>query len=330
MGPLSGAQRAAIFLLSLTEEAAAAVFKHFENDEIKAIMVAMEELGNVQAADLEGVFSTFGEVVKGEPILLEGGASYLRGALDKGIGIDRARRILGEVKEEAPPTLERLANVHPKALANVLEVEHPQTVSLVLINLVPSHAAEVLLRLPPEMQEDVVSRIAKLERVSPKVVREIESLLVSEIVGLDVSDDQEVGGKAQAAALLNNMDREIGIDILQRLEKTDNALATDIRQSMFVFEDLMGVDNRGMQAVLKEISGDSLVLALKTASEELKSKIFGNMSSRAADMMREDLEAMGPVKLSDVEEAQKAIATIALRLQEEGTIVVAGAGGDVV
>jgi flagellar motor switch protein FliG len=162
-------------------------------------------------------------------------------------------------------------------------------------------------------------------------VRDIESLLVAEIVGMDVSDDQEVPGKAQAAALLNNMDREVGIDILQRLEKSDNALATDIRQSMFVFEDLIGVDGRGMQAILKEISSDSLVLALKTASDELKAKIFGNMSSRAAEMMKEDLEAMGPVKLSDVETAQKSIANIALRLQEEGTIVVAGgAGGDIV
>ncbi|MEL6177409.1 MAG: flagellar motor switch protein FliG [Myxococcota bacterium] len=330
---LKGAQRAALFLLSLQEDTAAQVFRHLERDEIRKIMNAMRQMHNVPTKAIKDVFDTFSYFVQHEPVMLEGGADYLRGALDRALGREEARLLLGEVvvrDEPDTPKLERLSSVDPSALANVLETEHPQTIALVLVNLEADHASRVLARMDGELQDRVMNRIARLERVNPMVIKDIEASLLAELQGLAGEDEQEIKGVVQAAALLNNMERKVGVELLGRLEEADDALASKIRDSMFTFDDLSGVDDRGMQAILKEVSTDDLIIALKTANEDLKATIFRNMSSRAAQMMADDLEAMGPVRLAEVEEAQKKIAAVALRLQEEGTIVIAGAGEDVV
>jgi flagellar motor switch protein FliG len=293
-------------------------------------MASMQTLNNVSTDSIRGVFDDFAFFVEHEPVLLEGGADYLRDALDRAVGQEKAMSLLGELPEQEVVRPVTLGNVDPKTLANVLESEHPQTIALLLANMDARQAATVLGHMSEEIQQEVMGRVARLERVTPDVIRDIEASIVAELHTIGTSEQREVKGTEQAAALLNNMDRQIGVDLLTRLEEVDESLAVQIRQSMFIFEDLSGVDDRGMQAILKEISSDALLLALKTASPDLKDKFFRNMSSRAADMMRDDLAAMGPARLSDVETAQKEIAQIALRLQEEGTIVIAGAGEDVV
>ncbi len=327
---LSGAQRSAIFLLALPEEVASAIFRTMEADEIRRIMAAMETLGNVSSASIKAVFEEFAGCVRSGPVALEGGADYLRGALNRAIGADRARSVLGEAPSAEAAGPIALGNVDPKALANVLAVEHPQTIALLLANMDARQAAGVLACLREEVQQDVMGRVARLKRVSPEVVREIEQSILGALQALGAGQQREVKGAEQAAALLNNMERRVGVELLSRLEAVDVGLAGQIRQSMFTFEDLQSVDDRGMQAILKEISSDGLLLALKTASDTLKGKFFRNMSSRAAEMMRDDLSAMGPARLADVERAQQEIAQIALRLQEEGTIVIAGAGEAIV
>ena len=333
---LSGAQRSALFMLSLQEGVAASIFQHLESSEIRQIMSAMKQLNNVPTKSVQTVFDDFSYFIKHEPVMLEGGADYLRGALDLALGQDGAKKVMydARTRNRVSPVpsgaLPSLSMVEPSALANVLESEHPQTIALVLVNLEAGHASKVLGRFGTELQEQIMSRIARLERINPAVIKDIEESLLAELQGLQESDQQEIKGVAQAAALLNSMDRDVGVELLGRLEDIDDSLASKIRDSMFTFDDMSGVDDRGMQAILKEVSSDDLIIALKTASDSLKNLIFRNMSSRAAEMMADDLEAMGPVRLADVESAQKKVAAVALRLQEEGAIVIAGAGDDVV
>ncbi len=327
---LNGAQRAALFLLSLPEHQTAEVFSHLEPNEIKRIMAAMPTLTKVSRSVATRVFEDFAHFAHYEPVMLEGGAQYLRGALNRALGTEQAQFLLGEVQPEEGPGELSLAQIDPRTLANVLEVEHPQTIALLMTSMEAKQAAAALACMPESVQDQIMSRLARLERVSPHVVAEIENSILSELQGIGPTEQKSIKGSEQAAALLNNMERSIGVEILSRLEEVDEELAGNIRSSMFTFEDLMGVDERGTQAILKEISSDVLLLSLKTASPDLQEKFFRNMSSRAAEMMRDDLAAMGPVRVADVEQAQKEIAQIALRLQEEGTIVIAGAGDDVV
>jgi flagellar motor switch protein FliG len=327
---LSGAQKAALFLLSLQESDTTEIFRHLEPQEIKRIMDAMSTLTNVSGEAVGKVFERFADYVENEPMMLEGGEHYLRGALNRALGPLEARRVMGELDDRPSPAAMQLSSVDPRMLSNVLEVEHPQTIALLMTRMEPKQAASVLAHLPEGTQDQVMQRVARLERVSPEVVREIENSIIAELQALGTPEQEAFQGREQAAALLNNMERGIGAEMLARLEDMDEELAEGIRAKMFMFEDLMGVDDRGVQAILKEISSDVLIISLKTASSDLRDKFFRNMSSRAADMMKDDLAAMGPVRVSDVEAAQKEIAQIALRLQEEGTIVIAGAGEDVV
>lgn len=327
---LSGAQRAALFMLSLEEKAAASVFRHMEADEIRKIMSAMSTLRNIPARSVQRVFEEFAHYVRHEPVMLEGGSTYLRGALDKALGTEQASLLLGEIepkKEDHGPTL---ARIDPRTLANLLEDEHPQTIALLMTSLEPRQAAGVLGNLPADKQEDVMNRVARLDRVSPEVVSDIEASVLAELSDISTVEHKPIKGTKQAAAMLNNLGRERGVELLEKLADRDENLAEQIRYSMFSFEDLLSVADRGLQTILKEISSDVLLMALKTGSNELCEKFFRNMSSRAAEMMREDLEIMGPVRLSDVEHAQREIAQVALRLQEEGSIVLAGAGEDMV
>lgn len=334
---LKGAQKVAIFMLSLPEQAASEVFRQMEAKEIQRVMSAMDQLQNVSAEAIQEVFEEFAHFVRDEPVMLEGGVEYLAEAVKRAVGPERARRLL-ESGSSDPMSVEvrasggavTLANVDPRTLANVLEVEHPQAIALLVANMDSKRAASVLEYMPEMIQQEVMNRVARLERVSPEVLRDIEASVLSELETIHTGAQEDFKGPEQAAALLNSMNREHGVEILARLEELDEQLAVQIRQKMFTFEDLCNVDDRGMQAILKEIASDNLLLAMKTASDELKGKFFRNMSSRAAEMMRDDLAAMGPTRLADVENAQKEIAKIALRLQEEGTIVIAGAGDDVV
>jgi flagellar motor switch protein FliG len=327
---LSGAQRAALFLLSLEEKAAAAVFRHMEPDEIRKIMAAMSSLRNIPVREAQKVFEEFTHYVRYEPVMLEGGPAYLRGALDKALGAEEARFLLGEAKPEIQDHGRTLSKIDPRTLANALEVEHPQTIALLMTSLEPRQAAGVLGNLPAHLQEEVMNRVARMERISPEVVADIESSILAELSDISTIEQRSFKGTKQAAAMLNSLGRDVGVALLEKLAAKDESLAEQVRYSMFSFEDLLSVADRGLQTILKEVSSDVLLVALKTASPELRDKFFRNMSTRAAEMMREDLEIMGPVRVSDVENAQREIAQVALRLQEEGSIVLAAAGEDMV
>ena len=324
---LTGAQKSALFILSLKETAAAEIFRNMEDSEIRRIGEAIRSLKKVSAEMVSHVFDEFHAATKGEHIALGGGEQYMRGLIEEAIGPDRASELLGSDKPQQP-CFEKLKEIDPKLLANLLGPEHPQTIALVMSQLDTTLGAKIMEYLPEAVQPIVAQRLAVLESISDDVMRDIEDILTRELAEVAKEKRSEFKGKEHVATLLNIMDKKIGNEILAIIEEEDLELATTIRESMFVFDDLINVDRRGIQEILKEISTDDLVLALKATSEELKDKFFANMSTRAAEMLEEDLEAMGPVPLSDVERVQKEISSIALRLQEEGKIVIAGAGGE--
>jgi flagellar motor switch protein FliG len=224
--------------------------------------------------------------------------------------------------------LETIALMHPKMVAGLLEKEHPQTMALVLSTQHVEHASVVLANLPEEIRADVTYRIAKIEKVSPEVINRIEDALHREIGLVAGKEQRQVGGIDKVVDLLDHLKNSMDVEILESIEQSDPDMAEEIRKRMFTFENLVALDGRSLQLILREVANDSLTLALKTASEEMKEKIFANMSARAGDMIRDDLEAMGPVRLSEVETMQQTIVKIAMKLQDEGKLVLGSGSGD--
>ena len=245
------------------------------------------------------------------------------------LGEDRAKTVLGQLSVvEGSRTLEALELVDPRTLANFLVNEHPQTIALIMAHLEPAKKTEVLKRLPEGVQTEVVLRIASLDFISPNLIAQVDEVLKQELATLGSIDTQQLGGVSPIAEMLNVMDKNSEQNIMARVEEKDPQLAEEIRKLVFVFEDIIYIDDRGMQSLLKEVDSSKLTLALKTAPDEIKDKIFRNMSSRAAEMLRDDLESKGPVKLSEVEAEQKEILKIVRKLADEGQIVIASKGGD--
>ena len=320
---LTGYEKAAIFLRTIGEDRAAEVLKSLAMDEISRISAYMSKVGSVGKADIELIFNeASSRITTGE--LQPVGQDYIRRILEKVLGPDRADRVLALIDAESP--IESLQDVDPKTLANFLTTEHPQTVALALCLLDPPQAAEVLVNLPDTMRADVAMRVAVTERIPTHAIEELEEALK----GLELTrgSGTKVGGVKTVAEILNSVERTTEQMILENIDEHDTALADSIRQLMFVFEDLSGVDDKGIQSILKEVSTDDLSLALKTSSETLKDKIFKNMSSRAATILKEEMEVRGPVRVSEVEKAQQNIVKVARRLEEEGRIVLGGKGGE--
>jgi flagellar motor switch protein FliG len=324
---LTGPQKALVLLLSLEEPLAAKIMAHMREEELRTLRRSTDGLREVDAATIVAVHREFAEMLRaGAPASLEGSEGYLRRLAGKAFGERKAGQVWdgdGSVSGLVA-TLGRLDKDGTKAL---LEPEHPQTVAVVLSQLPAERAGELLESMPPERQVDVVSRLARLSSIPESVMEELEDHFATEVELLGDSRKREVNGKTLVAAMLKNLKPEVSEGLLEELGNDDDELAEDIRQSLFTFEDLMGVDDRGLQMLLKEISTDQLVLSLKTASDPLKERIFGNISSRAAQMLREELEFMGPVKVTDVEAAQQAVVQTAMTLQKDGRIQIAGAGG---
>jgi len=242
---------------------------------------------------------------------------------------EQAKQIYEDIMRQLhPSTFQKLSSLEPKVIVNFLSNEHPQTIAVILAHLEPDLAAEILSELNEKLQSDVMLRIANLEKISPEIVAEIDRVLEEELFSVEMSDATKVGGAEKVAEILNNLDRTLEDALLEQIEETSQDLAEEIKKLMFKFEDLLQVDDSAIVAILKEISTDELKLALKAASEELRAKFFNNMSERAAQMLKEDLEVMGPVRLKDVEQAQQAIIRVAKRLESEGKIVLGGKGGD--
>jgi len=325
---LTNMKKAAIVLMCLGEDAAAKIFQEFTDDEIRRVTKAMTTIEHIPSDVKEQVIDSFLEAQQQYTGMFLKGSEFAKMALAK-TETERADDLLDQfiTGTESKP-LETIAMMQPRMIASLLEKEHPQTIALILSTQHVQHASEILSWLPEEVQADVVYRIAKLEKVSPDVISGIEEALNKELGRSIGREQRQVGGLDKVVDLLGHLQNNLDADILETIEDTDAEMAEEIRKRMFTFENLATLDGRSLQMILREVNNDSLTMALKTASDEMKEKIFANMSIRAADMIKDDLEAMGPVRLSEVEAMQQSIVKIAMKLEEEGKIVLNKMGGD--
>lgn len=320
----NGVEKAAIFLISIGEEAAAGIMKNLEVHQVGMISSCISRLKSVKKQDVDEIIKEVSLKINSGDVHLTGG-DYVKKILKKGLGEENAGKILELAAKET--SLDTLKWVDPKTLSNFLITEHPQTVALVLSLLESAQAAEVLSRLPDNLKDDVAKRIAITEKIPESAISELEEVLKGQL-DLNKGKGRKVGGIKAVAEILNHSDRSTEQMILEKMEKENQKLADSIRQLMFVFDDLIQVDDKGIQTILKEIRTEDLSLALKTASNSLKEKIFKNMSQRAAQILKEEMELKGPAKVSEVEKAQQNIVRIARKLETEGKIAIAGRGGD--
>ena len=325
---LSGAQRSALILLALGQDIATEVFKNLNQNEIREIALAIESISNVDSDVVHHVFDHFAHEVSHDSSFLIRGEEFLEEVATNVLGAEKAKHLLGHLKRKTTGTLKSLSEADTRTLANIIGKEHPQTIALLLAHTIPGKASELIPLLPEDLQVETVMRIANLDNITPDIISDVEQSLLDEVLAMGNIQSTKAGGVDMVAEVLNQMDKQHEKAILEEITEQSPELADKIRQLMFVFEDLLNVDDRGIQALLKEIEHDQLAMALKTASEELKVKIFRNISSRAATMLEEDLEAMGPVRVSDVERAQMGLVQVAMRLEEEGRLVIAGGEGE--
>ena len=325
----TGTHKAAIFLMIMGEDYTAEIFKYLDEAEIKIIGEHMAQIKNLDPRLVSDVMAEFSQGLGGETTVGLSGKSFLERSVSKAFDARKADNLLDDLlAERGPKSFEKLSSLSPQMLANLLMNEHPQTIALILVNMKYQTAAEIIQELPEHVQSEVVVRIADLDEVPNEIVSEIQEVMEEQISNISKEANENLGGIETAAEILNQLDQKTENAILEKIESERDELADEIRQSMFVFEDLMDLDDRSVRALLKEVSNDELILALKTSSEQLKEKIFGNVSQRAAEMMREDMEVMGPVRLREVDQAQLNIIKIARRLEEEGKIVLGSKGGD--
>lgn len=326
---LNGVERAAILLLSLGEQEAAGVLKHIGPKEVHKVSAAMAALRNVSAEQAGKVLDEFISTVGNETAFGVGSQDYLKSVLVKALGEERASSIIDRVMMgDTSSGLEQLKWMDPRAIMEVIKLEHPQIIAVVLSYLDSEQAAEVLSLLPEKVRADIVLRIATLDRLQPSALQELNEVIENQFKGNSHVKSSTVGGIKTAASILNLMDASQESEIMDQVSDYDAELGEKIQDLMFVFDDLAEIDDRGIQSLLREVSSEILVLALKGAEQALKEKIFKNMSKRAGEMLRDDLDAKGPVRLSDVEAAQKEILAIARRLSESGDLALGGKGGE--
>lgn len=322
--PIHGLDKAAILLSSMGEDVASEVLKGLEVDDIGKITQYMSRPKTVSKGTIEDVFKEVSEVIDKGNVHV-GGEEFVKRLLLRGLGEDGAAKALEAASREGP--LDALTSADSKALAGFLSGEHPQTVAMVLCLLGSGQAAEVIALLPEKIRPEVCMRIANTERIPDQAIEEMREVLKSQFE-VGNKKGKKIGGAKVLAEILNRCDRTTEEMVLEKMEERNVQLADTVRQLMFVFDDLVMVDNRGIQAVLKEVSTEDLSLALKSASEALKDKVFKNMSQRAADILKEEMQTKGPVRVSDVERAQQSIIKTARKLEAEGRIVIAGRGGE--
>ena len=331
VGKLTGPKKAAILLLAMGEEGASEVVKNLEDSEIQQVGYYMARFTDVAPEELDVVLEEFYNKsgTAGDGFLINASGDFVRNTISKALGGDRAKELVDNLSATVEESaLESLKWLDPKAIANFITHEHPQTIALILAHLEdPEQTATVLKELPENLQADVVYRMAILESIQPGVVSEIDEVLSREMQASGAMGTSKVGGIESVAEMLNSLDKSTETRILATIEESNPDLAEQIRELMFTFEDMVLIDSKSMQVVVKEMPRDELVLALKTASEPIKELIFSAQSTRASEMLREDLEVLPPTKVSDVERAQQAMVKIARQLEEEGKIVIGGRGG---
>ncbi|MCF6257927.1 MAG: flagellar motor switch protein FliG [Gammaproteobacteria bacterium] len=326
---VKGIDRAAIFLMSLGEVAASEVLKHMDPKEVQSVGAAMAQLNNVSRGQVTSVLKDFCATVQEETGLGLGTDDYVRSVLKKALGDDKAEGLIDRILQGGNTKgLETLKWMDSRAVAEIIRLEHPQIIAIVLSYLDPDQSAEVLAVFPDRVRVDVLMRISTLDGIQPAALNELNDIMEKQFTGKNNVKSSSVGGLKSAANILNFIDSSMEGEIMDSVKEIDADLGQSIQDLMFVFDNLNAVDDRDIQTILREISSESLVLALKGADDELKEKILRNMSKRAAEMLRDDLEAKGPVRLSEVEGAQKEILSVARRLADAGDISLGGSGGE--
>ncbi|MFR8193991.1 MAG: flagellar motor switch protein FliG [Clostridium sp.] len=326
---MDGIQKAAILLITLGPEKAAVVFKHLKEDEIEQLTLEIANTRSVTPAQKEQVLNEFYEVCLAQQYIAEGGIGYAKDLLQKALGESKAQEVLGKLTASLQVRpFEFIRKTEASQILNFIQDEHPQTIALILSYLSPQQAAGIISSLAPDKQTDVAKRIAMMDRTSPDVIKEVENILEQKLASLVSQDYTIVGGVDSVVEVLNTVDRGTEKHIMENLEIEEPELADEIRKKMFVFEDILMLDDRSIQRVLREVENSELAVALKNANEEVQNVIFNNMSTRLVDMIKEDMEYMGPVRLKDVEEAQQKIVNIIRKLEDSAEIVISRGGGD--
>jgi flagellar motor switch protein FliG len=325
----NGTERAAILLLTLGEQEAAQILKHMSAKEVQRVGLAMAKVKNVSRVEVEKVVSEFTTNVEAQTSVGVGADEFLRKALVNALGEDKASAIIDRISiGRSTKGLEALKWLDARAVCELVRLEHPQMIAIVLAYLEPDHAAEVLQLLPSGIRSDVVVRIASLDGVQPTALTELDDIIEKQFSGNSSAKTSVLGGPKAAANIMNALEPSHESAVMEQIKKSDEALGQLIEDLVFVFDDLGGIDDRSMQELLRQVPGDQLLLALKGADESLKDKIFKNMSQRAAEMLKDDLESKGPVRVADVEAAQKTILQMARKLAAAGTIALSGKGDE--
>jgi flagellar motor switch protein FliG len=328
-GELSGRQKAAILLISLGPDVSASIYRHLSEEEIEKLTLEISGVRKVDRSAKEEVLEEFHQIALAQDYISQGGISYAKQILEKALGAENAANIINRLTSSLqvkPFDFARKAD--PAQILNFIQNEHPQTIALVLSYLDPAQAGQILSELPQEMQADIARRIALMDSTSPEVINEVEQILERKLSATVTHDYTHTGGVETVVEVLNGVDRSTERTILDALEIQDPELAEEIKKRMFVFEDIVTLDKRAIQRVIRDVENEDLMLSLKVASDEVKEIVFSNMSKRMADSFKEEMEFMGPVRLRDVEEAQSRIVAIIRRLEEAGEIVIARGGGD--
>jgi flagellar motor switch protein FliG len=328
----NGTERAAILLLSLGEQEAAEVMKHMGAKDVQRIGAAMTQLQNISRQDVSSILGEFTSTVENQTSLGVGVDDYLRKVLIGALGEDKASGVIDRILfGRSSKGLEALKWMDARAVAELIRHEHPQIISIVLAYLDPDQSAEILSQFPEWLRADIVMRIATLDGIQPHALHELDEVIEKQFAGkTGALRTSVIGGVKTASNILNLMDASQESALIEHIKKVDDALGVKIQDLMFVFADISEIDDRGMQEVLRAVPGEKLLLAMKGADEALKEKIFANMSQRAAEMLRDDLEAKGPVRLSEVEAAQKEILAVVRKMAESGTIQLGGKGEEFV
>ncbi|MEA4883645.1 MAG: flagellar motor switch protein FliG [Clostridia bacterium] len=325
----NGRRKAAIVLVSLDSETAAAVLKHMRDDEIEQLTLEIATLGKVTSVQSDSALSEFYQLALAQEYIAQGGIDYAKQILEKALGASKAMDIIGRLSANLRVTpFDFVRNINPEQLTTFIEGEHPQTIALIVAHLRPDQAAMVLSALSAELQADVALRVAQMEGARPEVIKEVESVLERKLTTFGTQEFSAAGGVKSLVEVLQNVDRATEKVILEKLEEENPDIAEQIKNLMFVFEDVVYIDDRYVQMVIREVDSKDLALALKVASAEVKDKITKNMSERAAAMLKEELEYLGPVRLRNVEEAQTKIVAVIRRMEEAGQIVASHEKGD--
>ena len=330
MSKLTGMQKAAVLMVTLGDETASNIFKYLEEDEIQSISREIAITKHVQPELAEEVMEEFHTMTQARSYISQGGIEYAKKLLIKSVGPEVARKIIDRLVKalESSAGFTSLERANPQQLSKFIQNEHPQTIALILAHLNASQAAELISSLPEVLRSDVAMRMASLQEISPEVVRRISLILEQKLEALGSFATEAYGGVRAVAELFNRMERNVGRTVLEKIETENPQLAASIRDLMFVFDDILLIDDNGITEILKRADKKTLTIALKGTSEELQNQFYRNMSSRAVELMKEEMEFMGPVKLKDVEKSQHEVVEIVRQLEEEGVISIGGGGGE--